>query len=165
MPIFKGIEPFISTVCPRCNSSFRTNNPHQVFCSGKCRKAHHLDWESNGFDLSPGTTGAIGELTVALDLMKKGYEVHRAMSPCSSSDLIAIKDDRIYRFEVRSARKHKLTGKLMFSKRNVRAENIAVSILSEGTIEYQPSIHIPCAAINSIEHPTSVPLRAIPAPP
>jgi len=50
-----------------------------------------------------GTKGAIGELRVCTDLLARGYEVFRAVSPSASCDLIAVRDGRIWRVEVRSA--------------------------------------------------------------
>lgn len=52
--------------------------------------------------LSIGTTGAIGELRVSVDLLIKGYEVFRAVSHSCSCDLIAIKQSRALRIEVRT---------------------------------------------------------------
>jgi hypothetical protein len=39
--------------------------------------------------LATGTTGAIGELLAAADLMRRGFHVFRALSPHCPSDLIA----------------------------------------------------------------------------
>jgi hypothetical protein len=47
--------------------------------------------------------GAINELRVTVDLMNKGYEVFRPIDPCASCDLIALKDGRMSRFQVRSS--------------------------------------------------------------
>jgi Holliday junction resolvase-like predicted endonuclease len=54
--------------------------------------------------LSSSTTGTIGELRASLDLLTKGYEIFRATSPATSCDLIAMKDGRCLRVEVRTAR-------------------------------------------------------------
>ena len=51
--------------------------------------------------ISCGTVGAAGELIVAADLMRKGYSVFRNMSPNGLVDLIASKDDRLWRIQVK----------------------------------------------------------------
>ncbi len=48
-----------------------------------------------------GNKGAIGELLVCVDLMSKGYMVFRAIHPNSPYDVIATKDDQIFRIEVK----------------------------------------------------------------
>jgi hypothetical protein len=42
----------------------------------------------NVLDLSRGTTGAVYELEVAADLMRKGFEVYRNLSPNGAADLV-----------------------------------------------------------------------------
>jgi len=49
---------------------------------------------------SPGTTGAIKEYEVVIDLLSKGYDVYRSCSPNSSCDLVATKGPRTIRLEV-----------------------------------------------------------------
>lgn len=52
--------------------------------------------------ISSSTVGAVGELRVAADLLTKGFEVFRALSPTCSCDLLAMKDGRIIRIECRT---------------------------------------------------------------
>jgi len=52
--------------------------------------------------VSKATTGAVSELVVAADLLRKGYEVFRAMSPACSCDLLINKNGSMKRIEVRS---------------------------------------------------------------
>lgn len=54
-----------------------------------------------------GTVGAISELVVAVDLLRKGYEVFRALSVNASCDLAIIKDGVLLRIEVRTAHTNK----------------------------------------------------------
>ena len=46
--------------------------------------------------------GTISELTAAADLTEKGYEVFRALDPCASCDLVALKDGKMQRVQVRT---------------------------------------------------------------
>lgn len=61
---------------------------------------------------APSTTGAISELRVCADLLIKGYEVFRAVSPDASCDLIVMKRGVITRVQVRTTYRHPATNKL-----------------------------------------------------
>jgi hypothetical protein len=52
--------------------------------------------------ISPGTVGAIAELAVAVDLMERGYDVFRAVSPACSCDLAVLSGGELLRIEVRT---------------------------------------------------------------
>lgn len=49
-----------------------------------------------------GTVGAVSELIVSVDLMRKGYHVFRALSAHCPCDLIAMDAGRVIRIEVRT---------------------------------------------------------------
>jgi hypothetical protein len=67
---------------------------------------------------STSTTGAIGELVAGADLLRRGYEVFRGLSPACSCDLIASKGGRRpLRVEVRTGWRNAKTGTLSYSKR------------------------------------------------
>ena len=73
-------------------------------CSRKCTRAaenlrRHGEGRSNG--LFTGTQGAVGELVAASNLLERGFEVYRSMSPFSSCDLIAMKNGKLIRVEVK----------------------------------------------------------------
>jgi len=67
--------------------------------------------------VSRSTKGAISELLVAGDLLFKGYEVFRAVSPACSCDLIAQKNGRLTRIEVRTGALNK-NGSVCFPKKS-----------------------------------------------
>jgi predicted AAA+ superfamily ATPase len=56
--------------------------------------------------VSNDTAGAISEMVAAADLMRKGYEVFRAVNPGSPCDLIAMKDGWFLRIQVRTTAYH-----------------------------------------------------------
>jgi len=62
--------------------------------------------------LATGTVGAIGELRVAIDLMSKGFDVFRALSPAASCDLLVMKEGKLFDIEVKSAARSPVTGKI-----------------------------------------------------
>ena len=52
--------------------------------------------------LSASTVGAISELAVCSDLLSKGYDVFRSVSPAAPCDLIAHKEGKLIRVEVKT---------------------------------------------------------------
>jgi hypothetical protein len=50
--------------------------------------------------LSSGQQGAISEMLVSVDLMARGWDVFRAVSPHASCDLVAVNGQRALRVEV-----------------------------------------------------------------
>lgn len=54
--------------------------------------------------ISNGKTGAKSEMLVACDLLDKGFEVFRAVSPSASCDLIILNGNQTERVEVRTGR-------------------------------------------------------------
>jgi len=62
---------------------------------------------SNEGILSPSDKGCVHELIVAVDLMKRGFQVYKSMSPASSCDLVIEKGERLIRVEVSTCRLRK----------------------------------------------------------
>jgi hypothetical protein len=121
------------------------------FCSKKCRgRAYRAKHEERSVILASvptGTIGAIAELVVAADLLRKGYEVFRAQSPSCSCDLVILKDDKLLRVEVRTG--YRLTSGLSWPKKNFRADIFAVVVHSTNAIYYEPDlISIETGAMN-----------------
>lgn len=78
------------------------------YCSDDCRRVderarYRQANERLTTGLARGTVGALAELAVAVDLMERGHEVFRALSPACSCDLAVIVDGELVRVEVRSA--------------------------------------------------------------
>src|SRR5436190_19825132 len=76
------------------------------FCTNECRK----QWWRREYrklnltkTLPAPTTSVIAELTVALELMQRGYEVFRSLSSASRCDLAVLMKKKLYRVEVRTA--------------------------------------------------------------
>lgn len=55
--------------------------------------------------MTPHTVGAVCELQVCADLLKAGFDVFRSVSPHAKCDLIALYGGKVFRVEVRAARK------------------------------------------------------------
>ena len=89
------------------------------------------------FGLSPSTLGAINELRVCADLLLKGYEVFRSVSPGSSCDLAILKEGKLIRIEVKTAHL-KSNGKLMNPVKKHRAD--VVALVFPESITYIPDL-------------------------
>ena len=126
--------------CLRCSATFQSSYTHARYCSRRCRLDHGKS--VNGYKslgkttgISSGTVGAIGELRVAVDLMIRGYDVFRALSPHTSCDLAFIENGQLLRVEVRSGYRT-TTGNIRISNPKHRADILAICLLDE--IIYQP---------------------------
>lgn len=110
---------------------------NQRFCSHDCSRKYHghaQDWAG----LHKSTVGAIHELRVAVDLLTKGYEVFRAVTPTGSCDLLALKDRKTFRVEVRAAYENTETGRIAHSKARFRADHYALALATR--IVYKPNL-------------------------
>jgi hypothetical protein len=80
-------------------------SPSRKYCSDECRERA---WggpspiRTSGLDLAPSTVGALSELIIASDLLRRHYEVFRSVSPSCSCDLIALRNGVSLRIEVRT---------------------------------------------------------------
>lgn len=125
--------------CKNCKNLFVPHNARQTFCSARCVDlfwSKGADEESN---LCTGTRGAIHELAVSIDLMRKGWHVFRAISPACPVDLIAMRDGVIYRVQVKKGRLTKAGGLSQPSLLNPNSDFdiMAISTLHDG-IKYFP---------------------------
>lgn len=133
--------PTHSRKCKQCSKDFKTRIAKQVFCSRKCSakyNAIHCYSDASMLrtnNLSTGTVGAIAELVVCSELMRNGFEVFRAVSPSSNSDLLAVKGDNIYKIEVRTGRYSK-SGRVFWPTRDSEGKSVIVVTHSDCKIHY-----------------------------
>ena len=126
-------------VCERCGSPFKTYSRKRKWCSGVCAKAPVSSMAAPHPPTAAfGNRGAIGELGVSIDLMQRGYEVFRSVSAHASCDLIAVKGERMYRVEVRSAHVHKTTGKVYVNDKGLGRLDILAMYTLNGVIYLNP---------------------------
>jgi Holliday junction resolvase len=87
--------------------------------------------------ISTGKTGAISELLVCANLLEKGYEVFRSVSQDCSCDLLAMKDNKILKIEVKTVAINK-NGSLNYgiAKKNINRFDILANVV-DGIILYQ----------------------------
>lgn len=111
--------------CEECGKDFVHIMQHTKSCSDECRNKRMSKKFGRYSDKSipSGTVGAITEMVISADLMKKGYSVFRALSPSCFCDVIAIKDKKILKVEIKTGYVG-LNGKVLFPK----SKNINVDI-------------------------------------
>lgn len=126
--------------CGFCGGEYEDGRADKVYCSGDCRrgaKAAVLE-EVNGppWDVSPPTKGAIAELFVSADLLKKGYEVFRAQSAACSCDLVTWKDGAFLRVEVKCGVYGKRGGMQYQYPRDPTRYDLLAVVSREGEVTY-----------------------------
>ena len=127
--------------CDVCGESFIPKGINHIRCSTKCRKAHNTANYSvvvKPSGLTPGTAGAIGELRVSIELMARGYQIFRALSPSCPCDLIALRDNETVRIEVRTTYFGR-TGNLIIPHNDPSKFDVLAMVTSAG-IFYEPSL-------------------------
>lgn len=114
------------------------------FCSNLCALAHRQSQKlPNGVAdcVSIGGVGAIGELLVCADLLRRGYDVFRSVSPNGPFDVVACSGDRTIRIEVKVCAEY-MDGSRVTRKREPDNpfDVIAMVYLNSGSIVYDPSL-------------------------
>ena len=162
----------MSDPCPICthplpeNPVLRKQRAGVELCSTACareflrqRTGHH------GLGLPSATIGAMSEYVVALDLLRQGYEVFRAMSNSAECDLAILKHQQLLRVEVRTAAGLRVDGSwCAYTRRteHVRYDILAaVRWLTNGSheIRYDPPL-VPTAARLDVRHSRDARLTA-----
>ena len=108
VPLERHNDKFMSDkCCVRCGNKIPEDRAmrHSIFCTNDCRNKRQNEQyqQFKNPQLTTGTKGAFRELIVAADLMSKGIEIYRAMSPSSSCDLVAKHRELFYGVEVKTA--------------------------------------------------------------
>lgn len=125
--------------CKRCRIDFMSTRRLQVFCKRQCRNEfYQIGLSPELLDgVAPSTIGAISEMLVCADLLKRRYEVYRAISPACSSDLVIHKNGKLERVEVRTSRLG-LNGEAKCAAPKAGRFDILAMVLRSGEITYQP---------------------------
>src|SRR6267378_5697869 len=128
--------------CAQCGNplSVAKQRRHAKFCSGDCsRTAAREAWRRDNprLSIATATVGTIGELNVGADLLRKGYEVFRALSPACSCDLAVLKAGKLLRVEVTTGYRTK-SGRLAGPAKKHPHDVLALVV--NGTIHYRPCL-------------------------
>lgn len=122
--------------CPTCGEPFLARRKATVYCSPGCRPPSSIDPRLN---LSATNTGAVGELLVAADLLRRGFAVYRSVSPSSPCDLIAQKDAALLRVEVTKGTRYR-SGNTAFAPHQPNRRDLLAVWFADGEIRYDPPI-------------------------
>jgi predicted AAA+ superfamily ATPase len=96
---------------------------------------------SSEAEIESGRQGAIGETAVALDLMRRGYEVFRPLNPQATCDLLALKEGTCIRVECKVSRLS-ISGSLYRDVRDKTDKFDLLAIITpSGKIIYRDHIH------------------------
>lgn len=129
--------------CVTCNQTL-VKKAQKRFCSIKCQNTYYKKRkaELNGDaipHLTTGSYGALQELRVITDLMLKGYQVFRAVSPSSTVDLLILQSSKTYRVEVTSGMLSQ-QGVIYHPAKNIQRFDILAIVFRNGDITYQPEL-------------------------
>jgi len=86
-------------------------------------------------------TGAISELLVCIDLIRRSYYVFRSLTSNCPCDLLAMKDGKVLKIEVKTASKSKVTGKILpdFTKLPWHEFDVFAAVI-DGEVQYIPEL-------------------------
>lgn len=88
-----------------------------------------------------GSIGACAEMVICADLLRRGYDVYRSLSPNADCDLIISFKGKLCRVEVKSAIYKR--GRPMFRRERLdqtKFDMLALAFLRESRVIYQPSL-------------------------
>lgn len=128
--------------CKQCNEKIISQSKHRrIFCSAECRSTWYIDNRQRA--IRTGTkhaTATRSVLIIAADLAARGWEVYFPFDR-AVSDLVGIKEERIIKFEIRTAQKS-LDGKWSWPRlARDNGKVYAVVALDQGNeILYEPTI-------------------------
>ena len=139
----------VTKKCLKCGKEFiphPTKQKQQKYCSKFCQRKNTAEKQRgtsfygiyNIKKIPTGTVGTIAELMVSVDLMKKGYEVFRALSPSCSCDILILKNNKVIKIEVRTGYEGEKT--FSYPKNNIKAEQVAVVLHRSNKIIYIPPL-------------------------
>jgi hypothetical protein len=121
-------------------------NRKKKYCSKQCcnadLKAQFVIRNNRGdMPLTAGTSGAVSELVVSVDLMRKGYHVFRAMSPSCPCDLVAFRGNCVLRVEVRTGAIN-VNGSIAYAKHQLDTHqyDVLAVVLQGSEVRYAPPL-------------------------
>lgn len=94
-------------LCKGCEEPLAADaHPARKWCSRACyARRYNARHFKHDLGAQRGTVGAWAELVAAIDLMGRGFDVYRAVAPHAPFDLVAHKQGRLLRVEVRTGRR------------------------------------------------------------
>jgi hypothetical protein len=124
--------------CQQCGHEKVMLSPTAKYCGRQCASVARGNVVSK---VAPdvtvsGTRGAIGEMLAAVDLLGRGYDVFRSVSPACPCDLVAMKDGKLLRVEVRMAARNTVTDTLYWSAMDPKRSDVGAVVTDTGSVIY-----------------------------
>lgn len=138
-------QPQVNKPCSFCGSRFWTARTQQRFCSDGCQREDQLIRNRRVSPAGPvvakHAVGAASELVVAADLLRRGYQVFRAVSGSSRTDLVAYKDDsdRPLKIEVKRGSVVQ-AGYVRYSKNTPVGRYDVLAVATDSAVLYEPDL-------------------------
>lgn|SRR3990167_8290253 len=129
--------------CAFCGESFKLIRSNQIYCGPSCRnkreRAKYFGANNVKLGISTGAVGAIHELLVAVDLMKSGLTVYKAVSPDAPCDLAVLKGKELMIVEVTTGHRS-TTNHLVYPRhmKNSHLYDVIAVVELDGKINYFP---------------------------
>lgn len=127
--------------CKQCGAAipprFGAGAPKR-YCSHRCSQRAYSAFDPP-MDHPSGVTGAIGELIVAADLLRRGHYVYRALTPSAPFDLAIWMPNQLLRIEVTKARRSR-TGKLIYNAHDKKNYDVIAVWEASGVVTYLPDL-------------------------
>lgn len=146
-------QPVPQTECLWCKKEIPIDRQRRyaVTCSSRCRNDRYkaMYYQPKPRLLPNGTVGAISELIVATDLLRKGYEVFRALSPHALCDLAILAEGRLLRVEVKTRYLTKSGSVSQPRLKHPERTDIVARVVGD-EIYYQPDLAVAVAKL--VEH-------------
>ena len=130
------------TTCTECGKEFAGRGKNSKYCGRNCSRARYQNdyIKSNSkLNIPAATVGAMHELLVCADLLRKGFAVFRSVSSACSCDLAVLQEKTLLRIEVTTGRTMP-SGKLIYPKKNPEKFDVLAIVLHDQTIIYFPEM-------------------------
>ena len=128
-------------LCKNCGKRLSNEKirKHAIFCNRICssqfKKSKKVVWH-NAKDNT--CSGALAELFVCYDLLKRGHTAYRSVSNTGQTDIIAIINKKLVMIEVRAAQES--SGKRSFAKKESDSYNSDIyGVVFDKEITYLPT--------------------------
>ena len=137
----------LEKMCVVCGAPFITrsvglNAARQKFCGDACRKragAGHWAPRPNEAKICTGNVGAAHEMIVCADLLKRGFDVFRGVSPASKADLVAIRGASALRVQVKTGIRN-TNGRLHCWSKDHESWDVLAIVEWDNRITYEPPL-------------------------